>query len=55
LSVKLQLLARKGLAAAEMLLRVLVGLSWGLQRDRLGESWVKELDGWVQQQNGDSA
>jgi hypothetical protein len=24
-----------------------VGLSWGLWIDRLGESWVKELESWV--------
>jgi hypothetical protein len=24
-----------------------VGVSWGLWIDRLGESWVKELVGWV--------
>jgi hypothetical protein len=30
------------------------GLSWGSEW-RLRESWVKELDGWVQQQAGDSA
>ena len=32
-----------------------MGRSWGLWVDRLRESWVKELDGWVQQQIGDSA
>ena len=33
----------------------MVGLSWGIWIDSLRESWVKELDGWVQQQIGDSA
>lgn len=32
-----------------------MGLSWGLWMDRLRENWVKDLDGWVQQQIGDSA
>ena len=31
----------------------MVGLSWGLWIDRVRESWVKEMDGWVQQQIGD--
>ena len=43
LSVRLPLLARKGLAAAVRLLRVVVGLSSGLWIDRLRESWVKDL------------
>ena len=30
-------------------------LSWGLWKNRLRESWVKELNGCVQQQIGDSA
>ena len=25
----------------------MVGLSWGLWIERVRESWVKELDGWV--------
>ena len=33
----------------------MVGLSWGLRIDRLRDSWVSYLDGWVQQQIGDSA
>ena len=33
----------------------MVGPCWGLWIDRLRESWVKEVDGWVQQQVGDSA
>jgi len=32
-----------------------VGLSLGFWIDSLREGWVKELDGWVQQQIGDSA
>ena len=33
----------------------MVGLSWGLWIDRLRDSWVNELDAWVQEQIGDSA
>ena len=58
LSVKFRLLARKGLAAVERLLSVLVA-EWGCGFEfwigKLRERFFKELDRSVQQQNGDSA